>query len=85
MANVKTPAEVKIENSDDSESVQSEETEPDVPGSKILNFFGSYITLSKTDRIKASETDMVTELQAKIDKLQGERDFRDNDYKLMSD
>jgi hypothetical protein len=85
VANVKTPAEVKIENSDDSESVQSEETEPDVPGSKILNFFGSYITLSKTDRIKASETDMVTELQAKIDKLQGERDFRDNDYKLMSD
>ena len=85
MANVKTPAEVKIENSDDSESVQSEESEPDVPGSKILNFFGSYITLSKTDRIKASETDMVTELQAKIDKLQGERDFRDNDYKLMSD
>ena len=85
MANVKTPAEVKIENSDDSESVQSEESEPEVPGSKILNFFGSYISLSKTDRIKASETDMVTELQAKIDKLQGERDFRDNDYKLMSD
>jgi len=42
----------------------------DVPGNKVLNFFGSYISLSKTDRIKASTNDMVGDLQEKLAKFQ---------------
>ena len=57
----------------------------DVPGNKVLNFFGSYISLSKTDRIKASQNDMVSDLQEKLAKIQSERGVRDNDYRLMSD
>jgi hypothetical protein len=64
LTNVKTASEVKPVDLDEEEiDKKSEESlEEEVPGNKVLNFFGSYISLSKTDRIKASENEMVLDL-----------------------
>ena len=74
-----------VDAASEEEDSHSEESDLDDPGNKVLNFFGSYISLSKTDRIKASQNDMVSDLQEKLAKIQSERGVRDNDYRLMSD
>lgn len=63
LTNVKTASEIKPGYFDNDESdKKSVESEEDVSGNKVLNFFGSYISLSKTDRIKASENEINLDL-----------------------